>query len=138
LRWRDSQEFVLKHNFDRYPNLEKHISQVVATLEPDLQNHTRNLFEHLLETQYLFEPINGIEDGGVSQVYSLKVESSCHSFVGNGFINHNTEVRMAKLTDMMLADIEKETVDHQPNYDETLEEPTVLPTRFPNLLVNGA
>ncbi|MEW6731241.1 MAG: DNA gyrase subunit A [Acidobacteriota bacterium] len=49
-----------------------------------------------------------------------------------------TEVRMAKIADMMLADIEKETVDFQPNYDESLEEPVVLPTRFPNLLVNGA
>src|SRR5262249_51837768 len=49
-----------------------------------------------------------------------------------------TEVRMAKLSDMMLADIERETVDFQPNYDETLEEPMVLPTRFPNLLINGA
>lgn len=49
-----------------------------------------------------------------------------------------TEIRMAKIADMMLADIEKETVDHHPNYDETLEEPVVLPARFPNLLVNGS
>ncbi len=49
-----------------------------------------------------------------------------------------TEVRMAKITEMMLADIDKETVDFYPNYDETMEEPSVLPTRFPNLLVNGA
>lgn len=49
-----------------------------------------------------------------------------------------TEIRMAKISDMLLADIEKETVDHNPNYDETLTEPVVLPTRFPNLLVNGA
>ncbi|MBN8722152.1 MAG: DNA gyrase subunit A [Acidobacteria bacterium] len=49
-----------------------------------------------------------------------------------------TEVRMAKISEMMLADIEKETVDFHTNYDETLEEPVVLPARFPNLLVNGA
>lgn len=49
-----------------------------------------------------------------------------------------TEVRMAKLTGEVLADIEKETVDFQPNYDESLSEPRVLPTRFPNLLVNGS
>ncbi|HEY0460842.1 MAG TPA: DNA gyrase subunit A [Pyrinomonadaceae bacterium] len=49
-----------------------------------------------------------------------------------------TEVRMSKLTNDLLADIEKETVDFQPNYDESLSEPTVLPTRFPNLLVNGS
>jgi DNA gyrase subunit A len=49
-----------------------------------------------------------------------------------------TEVRMARLSEMMLADIEKETVDWTPNYDESREEPEVLPARFPNLLVNGA
>ena len=49
-----------------------------------------------------------------------------------------TEVRMAKLTGEVLADIEKETVDFQPNYDESLSEPVVLPTRVPNLLINGS
>jgi DNA gyrase subunit A len=49
-----------------------------------------------------------------------------------------TEVRMAKLANEVLADIEKETVNFQPNYDESLSEPTVLPTRIPNLLLNGS
>jgi DNA gyrase subunit A len=49
-----------------------------------------------------------------------------------------TEVRMAKLTNEVLADIEKETVDFQPNYDESLSEPKVMPTRVPNLLINGS
>src|SRR5689334_9220243 len=49
-----------------------------------------------------------------------------------------TEVRMAKLANDVLADIEKETVNFQPNYDESLSEPTVLPTRIPNLLLNGS
>ncbi len=49
-----------------------------------------------------------------------------------------TEVRMDKFAAELLADIEKETVDWQPNYDESAEEPTVLPSRVPNLLVNGA
>lgn len=48
-----------------------------------------------------------------------------------------TEVRMTKLATVMLADIEKETVDFMPNFDETLQEPKVLPSRFPNLMVNG-
>lgn len=48
-----------------------------------------------------------------------------------------TEVRMTKLATVMLADIEKNTVDFMPNFDETLQEPVVLPSRFPNLLVNG-
>lgn len=49
-----------------------------------------------------------------------------------------TEARLARITDELLADIEKETVDFALNFDDSLEEPTVLPTRIPNLLVNGA
>ena len=49
-----------------------------------------------------------------------------------------TEARLARISEELLADIEKETVDFVPNFDETEREPTVLPTRVPNLLVNGA
>tara|TARA_R110001583_G_scaffold9965_10_gene46533 strand:- start:201 stop:2765 length:2565 start_codon:yes stop_codon:yes gene_type:complete len=49
-----------------------------------------------------------------------------------------TEARMRKISEDMLSDIDKETVDHQLNFDDTLNEPTVLPTRIPGLLVNGA
>ncbi len=49
-----------------------------------------------------------------------------------------TEVRMAKITHEILADLDKETVDFAPNYDNSESEPTVLPTRVPNLLVNGS
>ncbi|MGH9967584.1 MAG: DNA gyrase subunit A [Pyrinomonadaceae bacterium] len=49
-----------------------------------------------------------------------------------------TEVRMARVANEILADIEKETVDFQPNYDESLSEPKVVPARIPNLLVNGS
>ena len=49
-----------------------------------------------------------------------------------------TEARMSKLADEMLRDIEKDTVDWDPNFDETRKEPKVLPSRFPNLLVNGS
>ena len=49
-----------------------------------------------------------------------------------------TEARLSQLAEEMLRDIEKETVDFQPNFDNTLKEPVVLPTRLPNLLVNGS
>ena len=49
-----------------------------------------------------------------------------------------TEARLEALADEMMADLDKETVDFVPNYDETTEEPTVLPAPFPNLLVNGS
>ncbi len=48
-----------------------------------------------------------------------------------------TEVRMSKISELMLQDIDKETVDFVPNYDESLKEPAVLPSKFPQLLVNG-
>jgi DNA gyrase subunit A len=49
-----------------------------------------------------------------------------------------TEARLSKIAEELLADIEKDTVDHVPNFDESEQEPTVLPTRIPNLLVNGS
>jgi DNA gyrase subunit A len=49
-----------------------------------------------------------------------------------------TEIRMSKLTSEILADIDKETIDFIPNYDESLVEPSVLPSKFPNLIVNGS
>ena len=49
-----------------------------------------------------------------------------------------TEARLARVAETLLADIDKDTVDFQPNYDETSQEPTVLPAAFPNLLANGA
>ncbi len=49
-----------------------------------------------------------------------------------------TEVRLAKITNEVLADLEKETVNFNPNYDNSLQEPAVLPTKIPNLLVNGS
>jgi DNA gyrase subunit A len=49
-----------------------------------------------------------------------------------------TESRLQKIAEEMLEDLDKETVDFQPNFDDSLTEPTVLPTKIPNLLVNGA
>ena len=49
-----------------------------------------------------------------------------------------TEVRMSRLAGEFLADLDKETVDFRPNYDNTLQEPSVLPTKVPNLLLNGS
>ena len=48
-----------------------------------------------------------------------------------------TEVRMSKISELMLQDIDKDTVEFIPNYDESLKEPAVLPSKFPELLVNG-
>jgi DNA gyrase subunit A len=85
-----------------------------------------------------------------ADVYDITVDEHHNFLLADGVFVHNsidgdnaaamryTEVRMQKLTGEILADIEKETVDFQPNYDESLSEPKVLPARFPNLLVNGS
>jgi DNA gyrase subunit A len=48
-----------------------------------------------------------------------------------------TEARLKRIADELLSDLNKETVDFQPNFDDSLEEPTVLPAKIPNLLLNG-
>jgi DNA gyrase subunit A len=126
--------WLKRHNFDRLPRLRNSLVRLENVFEPIEFAWIKNL----AETNYLFDPIAEITDAGEQKVYSIRVDSDCHSFVANGFVNHNTEVRMAKLTNDLLADIEKETVDFSPNYDESLSEPKVFPTRFPNLLVNGS
>lgn len=129
-----NRTWLTRHNFDRMPSLRKSLGRLeTAVSEPDFA-----FLKDLARVNYLFSPVVSIESAGEQNVYSIRVDSNCHSFVANGFVNHNTEVRMAKLTNDLLADIEKETVDFQPNYDDSLSEPTVLPTRFPNLLVNGS
>jgi DNA gyrase subunit A len=133
---RDS--FALKHNFDRYPTLGTHRAALLALLAPVAQEQFEELFDVLLENHYFFDPVAKKEVGGIHAVYSLKVESECHSFVANGFVNHNTESRLSRMAHEMLLDIEKETVDWVPNYDATRQEPTTLPAKLPNLLLNGS
>ena len=93
-----------------------------------------NSFDKSLE----FEPVIKIENAGIQNVYSIKVESDCHSFISNGIISHNTEARLHKIAEELLEDIEKDTVDFVPNYDNSTTEPVVLPSKLPNLLINGS
>ena len=79
-----------------------------------------------------------MEPAGVQPVYSLRVDSDDHSFLTNGFVSHNTEARLARIATEMLRDLDMDTVDFVPNYDGSRREPLVLPSRFPNLLVNGS
>ncbi|MCF7820576.1 MAG: DNA gyrase subunit A [Candidatus Pacebacteria bacterium] len=71
-------------------------------------------------------------------VYSVRVDSSCHSFIANGFVNHNTEAKLQSISDELLTDIEKDTVNFRPNFDGSHKEPVVLPAKLPNLLLNGS
>ncbi|HET9901389.1 MAG TPA: DNA gyrase subunit A, partial [Actinomycetes bacterium] len=82
--------------------------------------------------------VESVVPAGVAPVYSLRVDSADHAFVTNGLISHNTECRLSPLAMAMLQDIDEDTVDFTPNYDGKTEEPDVLPSRVPNLLINGS
>ncbi|HEX7187092.1 MAG TPA: DNA gyrase subunit A [Actinomycetes bacterium] len=84
------------------------------------------------------DPVLAVDDAGVQPVYSIRVDSDDHAFLTNGIVSHNTECRLAPLAMEMVRDIDQETVDFSPNYDGRQQEPSVLPARFPNLLVNGS
>ena len=134
IRGKYKSKFLEKHNFDRYNKYEenrKEIKELVS--EEDFK-----LMKDLCSRNYSFQKITSIEYAGEEPVYSIKVDSNCHSFTANGFINHNTEARMGKITEELLEDINKETIDYRKNFDESLDEPTVLPAKLPNLLINGA
>ncbi len=88
--------------------------------------------------QYAWAPVEAITDAGMQPVYSLRVDTDDHAFVTNGFISHNTEARLTPLAMEMLRDIEKDTVDFVPSYDGKGQEPVILPSRIPNLLINGS
>ncbi len=131
-------EFNSKHNFDRYENMSKNYGGVSQIVHQKTGIDLRSTFEYLLTYRYLFDKITCIEDAGSQKVYSIKVDSRCHSFIANGFINHNTEAKLSKIAAEMLTDIEKETVKMEPNFDNSTKEPETLPAVLPNLLLNGA
>jgi len=126
-------EWLGKYNLDRYRQLFIYFPKLKKLLDKDDQV----LISWLLTRHYYFTQVTEVSPAGEQMVYSLKVPHS-ESFICQGLVNHNTEARMAKIAKEMLADIKKETVDFIENFDATLEEPTVLPARIPNLLLNGA
>ena len=92
----------------------------------------------LTDGRFYYARVASVTDAGVQPVYSLRVDTDDHAFITNGFVSHNTEARLTPLAMEMLREIDEETVDFIPNYDGRVQEPTVLPSRFPNLLANGS
>ena len=131
---RGQREWLSKHNFDRSDRLTATLPRFAQVLPAVAVAE----IENLARQHYLFERVESIEDAGEQPVYSVRVDSACHSFVANGFVNHNTEAKLAAIADELLRDIDKDTVDFKPNYDNQTEEPVVLPARLPNLLLNGS
>ncbi|MCI4674005.1 intein-containing DNA gyrase subunit A [Candidatus Mycolicibacterium alkanivorans] len=98
----------------------------------------RAIATELTDGRFYYATVASVVDAGVQPVYSLRVDTEDHSFITNGFVSHNTEARLTPLAMEMLREIDEETVDFIPNYDGRVQEPTVLPSRFPNLLANGS
>ena len=92
----------------------------------------------LTDGRFYYARVASVTNAGVQAVYSLRVDTADHAFITNGFVSHNTEARLTPLAMEMLREIDEETVDFIPNYDGRVQEPTVLPSRFPNLLANGS
>jgi DNA gyrase subunit A len=98
----------------------------------------RAIASELTDGRFYYALVASVADAGVQPVYSLRVDTEDHAFITNGFVSHNTEARLTPLAMEMLREIDEETVDFIPNYDGRVQEPTVLPSRFPNLLANGS
>ena len=132
--WTD-RDWLTRHNVARIERWER---DGVAIMERIASDETRRVVEPLVTGDYYYATVASVEDAGVAPVYSLRVDTDDHSFLTDGFVSHNTEARLQRVAMEMLRDLDADTVDFVPNYDGRKQEPTVLPARFPNLLVNGS
>jgi DNA gyrase subunit A len=133
-RWVD-KDWLNRHNVDRLSRWQMHGEEILSRIaDPDV----RAIAEDLTDGRFYYARVASVTDAGVQPVYSLRVDTADHAFITNGFVSHNTEARLTPLAMEMLREIDEETVDFIPNYDGRVQEPTVLPSRFPNLLANGS
>jgi DNA gyrase subunit A len=132
--WID-KDWLRRHNVD---HVERWEGGGTAILERIASDEVKKVVEPLVSGDYYYATVSSVTLGGVQPVYSLRVDAADHSFLTNGFVSHNTECRLSRMATELLRDIDADTVDFEPNYDESRRQPTVLPARFPNLLVNGS
>lgn len=133
-RWAD-KEWLRKHNIDRLDRWRRNGAEILSHIaDPDV----RAIASELTDGRFYYARVSSVTEAGVQPVYSLRVDTDDHAFITNGFVSHNTEARLTPLAMEMLREIDEETVDFIPNYDGRVQEPTVLPSRFPNLLANGS
>ena len=133
-RWAD-KEWLRKHNIDRLSRWQRDGAEILSHIA---DRDVRTIASELTDGRFYYARVASVTDAGVQPVYSLRVDSADHAFITNGFVSHNTEARLTPLAMEMLREIDEETVDFIPNYDGRVQEPTVLPSRFPNLLANGS
>ncbi len=133
-RWVD-KEWLRKHNIDRLSRWRRDGTEILSHIaDPDV----RAIATDLTDGRFYYAKVAAVTAAGLQPVYSLRVDTDDHAFLTNGFVSHNTEARLTPLAMEMLREIDEETVDFIPNYDGRVQEPTVLPSRFPNLLANGS
>jgi DNA gyrase subunit A len=107
----------------------------------DLVDAAKNYNHRIISKRFLEERVDTY-DISVDKYHNFLL--SCGVFVHNSIDGDSaaamryTEVRLGKISDEILGDIDKETVDFVPNYDDSLKEPSVLPCKLPNLLINGS
>jgi DNA gyrase subunit A len=133
-RWTE-RDWLRRHNVDRIERWEQGGTAIMERIESP---EVRDVVEPLVTGDYFYAKVESVEPAGVQPVFSIRVDTEDHSFLTNGFVSHNTEARLGRLATELLRDIDADTVDFGPNYDESTQEPLILPARFPNLLVNGA
>ncbi|NHD18920.1 MULTISPECIES: intein-containing DNA gyrase subunit A [unclassified Actinopolyspora] len=132
-RWTE-RNWLRRHNVDRVERWETNREEITSRIT---NREVLDVVEPLVDGRFYYAEVDSVTEAGVQPVYSLRVDSDDHAFVTNGFISHNTESRLAPLAMSMLSEIEEDTVEFSDNYDGRTQEPDVLPSRIPNLLVNG-
>ncbi|MGI8532037.1 MAG: intein-containing DNA gyrase subunit A, partial [Geodermatophilaceae bacterium] len=132
-RWTE-RDWLRRHNVDRVERWEHDREEILGRITAE----AAAVVEPLVDGRFYYAQVAAVEDAGVQPVYSLRVDTEDHAFVTNGFVSHNTESRLTQLAMEMLRDIDKDTVNFNPNYDGKSQEPEILPSRIPNLLVNGS
>ncbi|MFI9527110.1 intein-containing DNA gyrase subunit A [Micromonospora rosaria] len=133
-RWTE-RDWLRRHNVDRIERWERDRAEIAARIT---EAEVLDVVEPLVDGRFYYAEVTGITDAGVQPVYSIRVDTDDHSFVSDGFVSHNTECKLDPLAMEMLRDIDEDTVDLQDNYDGRAKEPTILPSRIPNLLINGS
>ncbi|WP_442934364.1 intein-containing DNA gyrase subunit A [Micromonospora sp. CPCC 205546] len=133
-RWTE-RDWLRRHNVDRIERWERDRDEIAARIT---DAEVLDVVEPLVDGRFYYAEVASVVDAGVQPVYSIRVDTDDHSFVSDGFVSHNTECKLDPLAMEMLRDIDEDTVDLQDNYDGRAKEPTILPSRIPNLLVNGS
>ena len=138
------QDRIIKINIEeemKSAYIDYSMSVIVARALPDVRDGFKPVHRRIL---YGMNELGNTSDKPYKQTWSMRYtlvdgQGNFGSVDGDSpAAMRYTEARLSKLAEEMLRDIDKDTVDFQLNFDDTLKEPTVLPTRIPNLLINGA